>query len=101
MWNVEEVFDKEGTAMPVPLTGYSAEELIEKFDEPGKLMVIHDPFGGELLCHKRDRQHFRKRVEIARQLFRERGIQKGQIWKIGLQGALELREIVRQRMKEG
>ena len=100
MWRVEEVFRKRGTAVPVSLTRYSAKELIGQFDEPHKLTVITDALGGVNICLKRDREHHRKRQEIVLQVLRERGIQKGNLGQIGLQGALELRAIITQRMKE-
>ncbi len=98
-YRVAEVFKTRGSLMPVFPTGPSAEELINMFDEPQKLMVVNDTlFQLKSIALKADADYLERRRQIVLQLLAEQELDISDIGKIDADKIIELREEVNRRL---
>lgn len=90
---VDAVFAKRGSGMPVLPGGPDAETLRQQFDRPEEVMIATNPLGGTALHHQRDSAYLAFRERVAMAILQGHGIEDSAgLASISVERILELRK---------
>lgn len=96
---VDVVFAKPGTTMPVFTGGPDAETLRLQFDRPEEVAIITDPLGGSILCHKRDLPYLRERQRVALKVLGRHNLKlPDDIGELSLEKVIQLRKEIEKEL---